>query len=102
MKTLLLSLAASAALITTVPAAAAADDSAQISVRYDDLNLASAKGQKILERRLIAAARQACGLDGSKTGTRMRSEEETQCYRQAKATAMQRHAMIVEPYRLGG
>ena len=98
MKTLLLSFAAaSAALIATVQAAAATDEAAQINVRYDDLNLASTKGQKILERRLIAAARQACGLDGSKTGTRMRKTEEIDCYRQAKAAAMQRHALIVEP-----
>ena len=101
MKTLFLA-AATASMMATVPAAAAPEKEREMIVHYDDLNLASAKGQKILERRLTAAARAVCGLDNQKTGTRIRTEAENRCFRLARATAMERHAQLVTRNQLGG
>jgi UrcA family protein len=36
-------------------------DPAPVTVRYDDLNLASPEGARVLYRRISAAARKACG-----------------------------------------
>lgn len=102
MKTLLLGLAAATAAMAVTPAAAAPEEVRQISVQYDDLNLASVKGQKALERRLAAAAREVCGLNDQKTGTRIRTAKENQCHRLARTTAMQRYALLLERTQLGG
>ena len=46
------------ALAAAVPAAAES-----LVVRYDDLNLSSAAGMKVLDRRIDGAARQVCGAN---------------------------------------
>ena len=63
MKTIL-TLAAAAAALTAAPAAAqpsALADSYSVSIAYDDLNLASTKGQRSLDRRIKRAGREVCG-----------------------------------------
>lgn len=102
MNTLLGLAAATAALMTIAPAVAAPEETRQIKVQYGDLNLASAQGQKVLERRLTSAAREVCGLDDQRTGSRIRKPQEMNCYRQARATAMQRYAVVIERNQLGG
>ena len=67
-----------------LPDAASADSvSPSISVRFADLDLATAVGQQKLERRIERAARQVCALDEVTTGTRVPSAEASACYHQA-------------------
>lgn len=56
-----------------------------LAVRYKDLDLTTAEGQKTLDRRIDAAARQVCGYDEVITGTRLRSRDSVACYKQARA-----------------
>lgn len=73
-----------------------------VAIEYRDLNLASVEGQKVLERRVDRAARQVCGMDRVRTGTRIRSPEAAQCYAQAKKQAFQQVSALVDEERLGG
>ncbi|WP_228242585.1 UrcA family protein [Porphyrobacter sp. GA68] len=102
MNTLLGLAAATAALMAVAPAVAAPEEMRQINVQYGDLDLASPEGRKVLERRLTNAAREVCGIDDQRTGSRIRKPQETHCYRQARATAMQRYAVVIERDQLGG
>ncbi|MDE8651749.1 UrcA family protein [Novosphingobium album (ex Liu et al. 2023)] len=74
----------------------------EVRVSYGDLNLATAEGQKKLERRLDQAARQACGFDEMTTGTRLRSAKTLACYKEAHAKARNDMALAIENERLGG
>ncbi|MBV9930866.1 MAG: UrcA family protein [Alphaproteobacteria bacterium] len=59
---ILLSLAALAATVAGAPAVAEAPSSAAaVVVRYADLDLYSAAGRRVLDRRIDAAVRDACG-----------------------------------------
>ena len=60
MKAFLLPLLAAASLATlSVPVSA---KEVRFEVEYTDLNLATAKGQETLDRRIVNAARKACGV----------------------------------------
>lgn len=73
-----------------------------ISIKYSDLNLASPTGQKILERRIDAAARKVCELERPQTGTRIRDSKARACYEQAKAQATKQLAVVVDRQAKGG
>lgn len=83
-------------------APALAKSSADMVVKYSDLNLNSPSGQKTLERRIDKAAREFCGMGRKSTGTRIPASQDTDCYRQAKALATQQMAKLVDGTRLGG
>jgi len=83
----------------TVSAPAFAEE---VTVSYKDLNLASADGQKTLDRRISKAAKKVCGYDELQTGTRIRSISATACYLQAMQQTKQQVAALVEDARLGG
>ncbi|MXO86879.1 UrcA family protein [Altererythrobacter aurantiacus] len=102
MKTAFTLFAAASALAVAMPASAQMVEQAQIEVEYTDLNLASQKGQDRLERRLKKAAREVCGLDQQRTGSRIVDQKTQACYKMAMATAMERHAALVADHRLGG
>ena len=72
------------------------------TVKYSDLNLKSAKGQKELERRIDEAARDYCGVDSRRVGTRMRSQGTRQCYKDARAAARDEMALLIDKSQLGG
>ena len=95
-----------AATTFAVPAVASTDtgpDAApHAAVEYDDLNLTSKKGQDAFERRLRKAAKKVCGLDRHNTGSRQANRNARECYNQAMAKAMQRHAALVADNQLGG
>ncbi len=59
--TLFKTLAVATALITTTVSTAAIAEEKSITVRYSDLDLSTAKGQKALKLRVIRAAKLACG-----------------------------------------
>lgn len=71
-------------------------------VTFHDLDLATAKGQAQLERRVERAARVVCGYDAQRTGTRLRSPEVTTCYKEAKAKAHAQVALMIERAAKGG
>ncbi|MBX7482217.1 UrcA family protein [Qipengyuania qiaonensis] len=73
-----------------------------ITVTYDDLNLGTAAGQKVLSQRIDKAARDACGYSESRTGTRLQSREAKACFEKAKADVSEQFAALVEDQSLGG
>ena len=73
-----------------------------VNVTYKDLNLDTAAGQKILERRIDAAAREACGFQRQRTGTRVRSPGSRECYEAAKISASEQIAARIKGESLGG
>jgi UrcA family protein len=96
MRTPILVLAA-AAITFAVPAAAES-----MSVKYDDLDLTTATGQKQLAQRLDKAAREVCGMTDQRTGTRMTSPDTRKCYADARASAKERFAAIMSGSQAGG
>jgi len=74
----------------TVPAAAA--ETAQIGVRYADLDLSTEEGRATLDRRIEESARAICGRDVT-TGTILPSGKSSQCVERAKASV---HKTIAE------
>lgn len=66
-----------------VPAAAADPEIRSQTVFYGDLDLASDAGVAELDRRIDRAARNVCGFDNQRTGTRIRSAEMRNCHAQA-------------------
>ena len=97
-----ISLALIAAAGLAVFAAPVAAENQSVTVEYKDLNLSSPKGQKILERRIDAAARQVCGADSTVTGTRIVDREALACMAKAKRQLEAKIAALVEDQRLGG
>jgi UrcA family protein len=83
-----------------LPAAPALAD--EITVKYDDLALSTPAGQRLLDRRIMIAAREACGADVSTTGTRISSPETRRCITDAQRRVKQQIAAVVEQRRLGG
>ncbi len=99
MKTVtILPVAALAAMACLLTAPASAES---VSVEYADLNLASEKGLKRLEQRIDKAARQVCGVDAQRPGTRLKTRE-LECYRTAKRNAAVQVAGIIRSRSLRG
>lgn len=73
-----------------------------LSVPYHDLNLATAKGQKTLDRRIDQAVREFCGMDRTTTGSRISSSESRRCYAETRKQAQKQFAAIIDQQRLGG
>lgn len=78
------------ALIVGMPLAAQ-----DLVIQYGDLHLESEKGRKSLERRIDAAARDFCGMDAQRTGSRIRSAGSSACYSDARKIAREQMAGIV-------
>lgn len=104
MKSAFFALAAAGSALALMGAAAPAlaKSNGDMVIKYSDLNLNSPSGQKSLERRIDKAARDFCGIDRQKTGTRIPARQDTDCYRQAKALATQQMAKLLDDSRLGG
>lgn len=79
------SLAASTSVLAPTIACAAEREQLSSSVAYDDLNLASAKGQKAFERRVALAVRSMCADDGVRGLSRRNQVKE--CAADARETA---------------
>lgn len=101
MKTPMLALAAAATMLTAAPALA--DEAGpDMVVRYADLDLTTEAGQKTLEWRIDAAAKRFCGVGAQTTGSRLKSSQASQCYREAKRLATQQFAALIGDERMGG
>ena len=102
-KTQIAAAALSLALTTGLFAGSAhAQESRKITVSYNDLNLATEHGQKVLQRRLETAARMVCDYDQTVTGSILRSRGSVACYKQARERASDQMAVILDDTRLGG
>ncbi|MBO80801.1 UrcA family protein [Citromicrobium bathyomarinum] len=91
-----------AALGLALPTVAIAAENRSIDVQYSDLNLATPEGQKALERRIDKAAKQVCGADEARTGTRVVDRDARICVRNAKRQIETQIAAVIEKERLGG
>jgi UrcA family protein len=69
------------------PALAQQYDRTTLNVTYSDLDLGTAKGQKILDQRVEKAVRSACRVTNQTTGTRMMSQEAQACLAKARSDA---------------
>lgn len=83
-----------AAAVLAVPAVAA-DEAPSVGVRYGDLDLTTAAGQRQLDLRLERAAREVCGLNEKATGTHLQSQHSRECYREARRHLDQQYAAAV-------
>lgn len=70
-----------------------------VEVRYADLNLATAEGQKVLAQRIDRAARDACGYGETTTGSRVPSSQARSCYRKALDSAKTMMATRIDAAR---
>ena len=83
-------------------APAVAQDGVDITVTHDDLDLGTAKGHKELDRRIEKAARQVCGLDRQRTGTRIRDDKATECLTYARNSTREYVAAAIASAGKGG
>ena len=97
MKKSIIAIASIGALFATAPAYAE-----DLQIKYNDLNLASAEGQKVLASRIDRAAKEACGLSAQTTGTRVVSRSARKCFNEVKKSASAQMAVLVDEQRLGG
>lgn len=83
-----------AMILQTTTAEARATDARPdaLAVETSDLDLGTHEGQRTLEKRIDRAARKLCLSDATVTGSRMRSKDASDCYRQALARARVRMA----------
>lgn len=92
-------IAASLAAATLIATPAFAES---VRVEYKDLDLATDAGQKTLQGRLDAAARQVCGMDDIRTGTRVPDASARKCHKDALASLEQQFAAVIDKARAGG
>lgn len=65
-------------------------------VKYDDLDLSSAKDRKVLEHRIDNASRVYCGADTSVTGSRVKGVGTKECVASARKLAREQLATLIE------
>jgi len=96
MRTTLIALSA-LALVAGVPAAAK-----DFVVVYNDLDISTKKGQKTLDQRINAAAREYCGVDVQITGSRIKGGGAWECFASAREAAREQMASLIEKAQRGG
>lgn len=84
------------------PAFAQEFERTNVSVSYTDLDLSTAKGQKILEQRVEKAARHACRTTALSTGTRIINQNSLSCLAKARSEAKRQVAAVLANEQRGG
>lgn len=84
------------------PAFAGNIDIRTASVSYADINLGTAKGQTILDRRIEKAVRQVCRMTNLDTGTRIINADALNCLAKARADAKRQVAALMANEQRGG
>ncbi|MWV26361.1 UrcA family protein [Aurantiacibacter rhizosphaerae] len=74
----------------------------QTSITHADLDLSTQEGVEELERRIDRAAKDVCGFNEVEVGTRARTREGRQCYRDAKRQLDRQFAQLVNEAQRGG
>ena len=98
---ILIAAAATAASLATLSVPVSAKE-VRFEVEYADLNLATAKGQETLDRRIVNAARKACGYGRTQTGSRIRSQKAERCVEDMTAQARKQFASLSGSTAKGG
>ncbi|MEM6474535.1 MAG: UrcA family protein [Pseudomonadota bacterium] len=99
MKTLTLATAA-VGLAISAPAMATTAPTAEVSVA--GLDLGTAEGQKMLDKRIDRAAREICQLNRTPTGSRLQTLAKRDCYNKARVSAKRQVAATLEQRQRGG
>lgn len=86
----------------STPAFAQEFDHKTASVSYADVDLGTAKGQKILEQRIEKAVRHVCRMTNLDTGTRIMNSDALNCLAKARADAKRQVAALMTNERRGG
>jgi UrcA family protein len=73
-----------------------------IKVTAADLDLSTAKGQKMLDQRIEKAARTVCRTTSLTTGSRILSQEAKTCLAKARSDARVKVAALTEAQQRGG
>ena len=81
--------------LIAAPLAAQSEPAQSTTVKYDDLDLSTEKGQAKLDKRIDAAARAVCKADAVSTGTRLRSNDRKQCLESARASVRTQLAEVI-------
>lgn len=102
MKTFAIAAAAVGLAVTATPALAGNSIVQTIEVTAAGLDLSTPEGQRMLDKRVEAAARNVCGVESVSTGTRIRSLNERTCYQKALAGAKRQIATLVADQQRGG
>lgn len=97
-----LAAAAVGLMLAATPATAGSEDGHKLTVKYRDLDLSTAEGQKTLDRRIDQAAREVCGVGATRTGTRLPSSERKKCMTQARAVVKDQVAALIAEQQRGG
>jgi UrcA family protein len=67
-----------------------------VEVQYSDLDLTTAHGKEVLQRRINAAAKEMCSVGEIRTGTILQSQASRKCYKQALADINARFAVVID------
>jgi UrcA family protein len=84
------------------PAMAAEMQHKTIRVSTTDIDLGTAKGQKILDKRVEKAVRQVCRTTSMTSGSRVMSRDALACLAKARTNAKQQVAALVLEQQRGG
>lgn len=102
MKTFAPLLAALALAAGAAPALAQSTEPMRMTIDLAGIDLTTAKGQEIADRKIERAVSKACGVRTVRTGTRIPSSETAACLAKARAAARQQLAALTEDQRRGG
>ena len=84
------------------PAFAGNSEPRTASVSFADINIGTAKGQKILDQRIEKAVRQVCRTTNLDTGTRIMNSDALNCLAKARADAKRQVAALMANEQRGG
>lgn len=102
-RTLTFTLALGMSATALTPAAHANNTEARtVAVTHSDLDLSTEEGREELDRRIDSAAEAACGFGETTLGTRARTREARDCYRQTKRQLERRFADVISEAQRGG
>lgn len=102
-RALALTLAITMSATALTPAAHASEGEARsVAVTHSDLDLSTEEGREELDRRIDNAAEEACGFGETTLGTRIRTREARDCYRQAKRQLERQFAEVISAAQRGG
>lgn len=103
MKPLAMTLAALGLAGTAIsPALASQTEKMSVRVGYGDINLATAEGQKLLDKRLERAVRTVCRIQSVSNGSRILTLDAQNCLTKARAAARQQVAALTKAEQRGG
>ena len=88
--------------ITGSVASAQPLEQSQVTIQFDDLDLATKEGVQTLEKRIAATAREFCSFTSARTGSRVKSQAAARCVADFKAKAKNQFAAVIEQQRRGG